>query len=85
MRDTKHFQQRMSQRGMNRSMVDLTLQFGEVEQDRHVLGRKAALALLDRLQQEARALKKIVDKGGIAVVTEGESLVTTYNLVEGGR
>ena len=83
MRDTKHFKQRMSQRGVNRSMVDLVLTFGSVDQDRHVLGRKDALVLLNSVQQELRVLKKIVDKGGVAVVTDGDSLITTYNIVEG--
>jgi len=64
-------------------MVDLVLTFGSVDQDKHVLGRNEAKALLDSFQQELRALKKIVDKGGVAVVANGDSLITTYNVVEG--
>lgn len=83
MRDTKHFQQRMSQRGVNRAMVDLVLTFGEIDQDKHVLGKRQAQALLGSIQQELRALKKIVDKGGVAVVAQNGSLITTYNVVQG--
>lgn len=64
-------------------MVDLVLTFGMIDQDRHVLGRKDALALLDSAQRELRALKKIVDKCGVTVVTEGNSLITTYNVRKG--
>jgi Domain of unknown function (DUF4258) len=83
MQKTKHFQQRMSQRGVTRTMVDLVLAFGSVEQNKHVLDRRGALALLESLKGEERALMKIVDKGGVAVVAQGDSLVTTYNLEEG--
>ena len=83
MRKTKHFQQRMSQRGVNQAMVDLAVNCGVIDQDRYVLSRKSALALLDERQRELRVLKKIVDKGGVAVVTEGDSLITTYNVRKG--
>jgi hypothetical protein len=85
MNKTKHFQQRMSQRGVTRTIVDLVLAFGNVEQNKHVLDRKHAIGLLELLKREERALMKIVDKGGVAVVALGSSLVTTYNLADGDR
>lgn len=79
MQETKHIRQRMSQRGVSRRMVDLVLEHGTPEQDKYVLGRKEVLDLLDANQREARLLKKILDKGGVVVVTEGNALITTYN------
>lgn len=79
MQTTKHIQQRMSQRGVSRDMVELVLTRGTLDQDKYVLGRKEALSLLDALQREERLLKKILDKGGVVVVAEGDSLITTYN------
>lgn len=79
MRDTQHVQQRMSQRGINRDMIDLALDHGSVEQDKFILGQKEASALLTDLERKVRMLKKIVDKGGIVVVAEGQSLITAYN------
>lgn len=80
MRDTHHMKQRMSQRGISREMVDFVLDHGHIEQDKIVLGRKEARQLLKRLQDEMRVVKKVLDKGGVTVVTEGEALITTYNV-----
>ena len=82
MQTTKHIQQRMSQRGVSRDMVELVMTHGTLDQDKYVLGRKEALRLLDSLQREERIVKKILDKGGVVVVSEGNSLITTYNCEE---
>lgn len=79
MQSTRHIKQRMSQRGISGDMVNLVLEHGTPEQDKFVLGRKEALNLLEAIQRESRLLKKILDKGGVTVVAEGDLLVTTYN------
>lgn len=76
---TRHIQQRMSQRGINRDMTNLALEHGVVEQDKYVLGSKEASALLAKMERDMRTLKKIVDKGGIVVVAEGGAMITTYS------
>lgn len=81
MRDTKHLRQRMSQRGVSRSMVDYVVDHGRPDQDKIVLDRQGALALLQAIREEERLLMKILDKGGVVVVAEGEHLITTYNCV----
>lgn len=75
MHRTRHFQQRMSQRGISREMVDLVLGYGEAEGDKVILSRKASA----RLMEAARTLAKILDKGGLVVVTSGDAQLTTYN------
>jgi len=79
MKTTLHIQQRMSQRGVNREMVELVLNHGRLEQDRYVLGRKDAQNLLCSLQRQERELKKVLDKGGVVVVAKNDALITTYN------
>lgn len=79
MHTTQHIQQRMSQRGISRAMVDLVMTHGTLEKDKIVLGKKEALERLESLRQEERILKKILDKGGVIIVTENDSLITTYN------
>ena len=79
MRPTRHFGQRRSQRGVSQAMVDLTITYGSIDQDKHILGRKEALERLATLKQEEQILKKIVGKGGLVVVAEGGNLITTYN------
>ena len=40
MQFTRHAHQRMTQRSITRSMIDLVLEFGEVEQDKAILDKK---------------------------------------------
>lgn len=75
MHKTKHIQQRMSQRGISQEMVDLVLNYGVSEGDKVILNRKASA----RLMEAARVLAKILDKGGLVVVTSGDAQLTTYN------
>ena len=76
---TQHFGQRMSHRGVTKDLVDLVLAHGEQEGDRAILNQKSAKRLLAELQHQQRIVKKIIDKGGLVVVSTGETLITTYN------
>lgn len=80
MHKTKHIEKRMSQRGISSAMINLALNYGEDSGDKVILGQRSAKRLLKDLQ----TLLKIIDKGGIAVVTQGDALITTYNY-EGRR
>ncbi len=79
MQQTRHIRQRMSQRGVTMDMVNLVLEHGTPEHDRFVMGRREALELMEAMKREQRLLKKILDKGGVVVVAQGNSLITTYN------
>ena len=80
MKLTQHAQHRMTQRGITRSMIDLVLEFGELDQDKSVLNRKQAQKLVRELEEKIKTAKKICDKGGCVVVEAGNSIVTTYNI-----
>lgn len=79
MQFTRHAHQRMAQRGITRSMIDLVLEFGEVEQDKAVLDKKHAQQLIRELEKKLRTAKKILDKGGCVVVEADNAILTTYN------
>lgn len=79
MQTTQHAMQRMSQRGVTGDMVDFVLNYGFVEQDKYVLGKRQALELLNDLKKQERLVKKILDKGGVTVVAQNDVLITTYN------
>ena len=79
MQPTRHIKQRMSQRGISKEMVNLVIAHGVIQGDRYVVGRKEALQLIHALDDERRVLTKILDKGGVEVVTEGDALITAYN------
>jgi hypothetical protein len=78
MQPTRHIKQRMSQRGFNQDMVNLVLTHGAIEGDKCVVGHKEALQRLRELDSERRVLTKILDKGGVAVVADGDALITVY-------
>ncbi len=54
MSNTRHIQQRMSQRGIKQSMIDMVLNFGIPNGDRVILNRKG----LDGILVEIEKLKK---------------------------
>lgn len=78
MRMTKHIDARMNQRGIRKSLVDLTVGLGDVVGDRYVLTSKIIDAQIDALQRQIKLLYEARKKGGVVVVTEGEALVTAY-------
>jgi hypothetical protein len=79
MRLTQHANLRMTQRGITRLMIDLVLEYGQVEQDKAILNRKHAQELIRELEEKLRTAKKILDKGGCVVVEADNTVVTTYN------
>lgn len=79
MNTTLHFSQRMSQREVSREMMRLVCEYGVLEGEKVVLGQRAAGQVIDELMDKLRVLKKIQDKGGVIVVEDGDSLITTYS------
>jgi hypothetical protein len=76
---THHIKQRMAQRGISKDMVDLVVNQGRIDGDKYVFDRKEAKKRLQEIDAERRLLTKILDKGGVAVVAEGDALITAYN------
>lgn len=79
MRFTQHAHQRMTQRGITRSMIELVLEYGEIEQDKAILNKRHAQQLIRDLEEKLRTAKKIVDKGGCVVVEADNAILTAYN------
>lgn len=77
---TKHLEVRQSQRGISTMMVEYVISNGTEDKDKYILGKKEILARLSVLDEERRLLMKINDKGGVVVVADGETVITTYNL-----
>ncbi|WP_245601126.1 DUF4258 domain-containing protein [Ignatzschineria larvae DSM 13226] len=76
---SRHIDQRMNQRGITKEMVELTLEYGEIDNDRWVLNRKGVETMIESLEKQLRTARKLRDKGGIVVVAEDNTLVTTYD------
>lgn len=82
---THHAAQRMSQRGISRRLVDFALRHGRVEGNKRVLDRNESRRLIESLNEELRLAKRVLDKGGIAIVDGGDRLITAYTLIGGHR
>ena len=93
---TNHAGQRMNQRGITKEMIELALQYGATQDEVTTLTRDAAVRLIAELQRQMKIVKKVLDKGGLILVTafSDESvileggiildetiLITTYNCV----
>jgi len=79
-RSTKHFQARMSQRGIPGDLVELVRRYGRDDQDRLILDRKDVRRLLDGVRDLQRVVMKALDKGGVVVVEANGALITAYNV-----
>jgi hypothetical protein len=82
MKFSQHARIRMGQRGIPGRMIELARKHGRIEGDQWVLDRREARAALEALMAERAALLKVIDKGGVVVVEEDNTVVTTYNITE---
>jgi hypothetical protein len=80
MSKTRHIQQRMSKRGIQQSMVDLTMDYGESKGDKVILNRKGIDCLLKEIAKLKKCALGLRKKGGLVVVYVGNTLITTYSL-----
>lgn len=78
MQMTAHIDARMNQRGIRKDLVKLALDLGEIEGDRYVLTAKMIDGELEGLRRRMKALTEARKKGGVVVVADGETLITTY-------
>lgn len=79
MKKTKHIDKRMNQRGITKDMIDFTLNFGEVTNDKWFTNKKILQDSIRQFEQQIKTAKRLLDKGGIVVVSEDESLITAYH------
>ena len=79
MRFTLHSRHRMSRRGIPQRLVDFTLRHGRIVGDRRVLDRREATRVVEALREELRPAMHVLDKGGITVVEDDGSVITTWN------
>lgn len=80
MSKTKHFGQRINQRGIRQHMVDLVRQCGFRTGDKIILDRHALKAVDKALRKEMKTVRDLEKKGGIVVVEANETLITSYRV-----
>ena len=81
MSKSRHMQARMSQRAISQKLVELTLEFGVERHDgKVVLSRKGLQILVRELKALEQTAQRALGKGGLIVVCDGDTLITTYSL-----
>lgn len=78
MQRTAHIDARMNQRGITGDMIDLVMTFGEPDGEKTVLTEKACRLTIDTLKKLQKKLEHASKKGGLTVVTSGDTLITAY-------
>lgn len=81
MAKTRHIHQRMSQRGITNSMLDLVKLFGVNNNgDATILNRKSVRDILYTMNKLMKEMKKIESKGGVVLIEKDGVEITTYSL-----
>jgi hypothetical protein len=76
---TKHCYARMSQRGLPKRLIELVLEFGKDSGDKLILNKKATQKVINEIDMMRKELLRIIDKGGVTVVVDNDTLITAYN------
>lgn len=71
----------MSQRSIDQTMVELVIEHGSPEPNgKTILNRKSLLALCESINTLKKQIVRALDKGGLVVVEDAGTLITTYRL-----
>jgi hypothetical protein len=60
-------------------MINVVLDYGEPVQDKAILRKKDAQCLIKEMQEVIKVLQKICDKGGVVVITQENTVITSYH------
>ena len=80
MAKSKHFCNRIQQRGVHQSTVDLAISYGIKKGDKFILGKKQLKVVLAEIDQLRKQVLKAVDQGGVVAVESEGCLITAYRL-----
>jgi len=69
----------MSQRGLPKRLIELVLEFGKDSGDKLILNKKATQKVINEIDMMRKELLRIIDKGGVTVVVDNDTLITAYN------
>ena len=78
--ETKHFGDRIQQRGILNSTIELAQEYGQIYGDKYILGKKEIISALKNIDSKRKKLIKALDQGGIIAIQSGGSLITAYQL-----
>ena len=77
---TRHIHKRMTQRAIHQTYLELVKSFGIPEGDKIILNQKGIDAALREIKIITANLQKMRPRGGIVLVEDKGSEITTYSL-----
>ena len=80
---TRHAMTRMSQRGITKDMIELTLDYGRLLKDKVVLGKREIKKLIKKYPNLKSKFLKLFDSKGLVVVLEDNYIITVYKPQKG--
>ena len=78
MQKTAHSDARMNQRGITGDLIELVMSFGEPDGDKTILNARNCNQAIEALKQFQKKLEHASKKGGLTVVSSGDTVITTY-------
>lgn len=83
---TLHAHQRMNARGISKKMIELVIEYGQIKGEKYFLNRAQIKSDLKRIDEQQLSLQrlrgnmiKLLDKGGVTVVSDNGKILTLYD------
>ena len=80
MKFSHHAKVRMAQQGIPHGLVRIARKYGRIDGDRWVRDRRTIRETLGELAVERALLMRVIDKGGVAVAEDNDTVITVFNL-----
>jgi diphthamide biosynthesis methyltransferase len=75
MKYTKHIKEKMSQRGINRELLEIVLIYGIVKQDKVILNKKRCLKILRKIDNYNKKVKRVGNSLHIKNLNSSRSII----------
>jgi len=75
MRYTKHIKEKMSQRGINRELLEIVLIYGVVKQDKVILNKKRCLKIVRKIDNYNKKVKRVGNNLHIKNLNSSRSII----------
>ena len=80
MSKTRHINQRLDQRSIKHSMMNLIKAFGVADGDKVIFNRQGIGATIKELQKTLKEMHKMQSRGGLVLVEADDMEITCYPL-----
>ena len=80
MKRTKHFDQRMNQRGIRKAWIPVIFQYGKKSGSHVTMDRRICQMAREEIKAQLKIIDSIEKGGGWTIVTENDCLITAFRV-----